>query len=883
MLDCAVESAAPLPKALAIAVRAELHVLRPDEGHICRVPAGTTIQEIVGAEAGVDVHVYIGAAEIPRSMWPYTRPKHELLIRVLPMQGNGGKVARTVLTVAVLIAAAYTGQWEFAATNSAGWAAAASAGVAIAGNALVDALVPLQQPTPPAQTNSNDRLNSITGQSNQLNPYGVPPVPFGTFQYFPPLGAVPFTEVHGSQQYIRVLLNLGYGDFDTIAATDIMIGESTLDTYEDVDWQTGNISTLPLFANDIDEVSIAAAINDHVDTGNADQVTRTTGVGADEISIDILFQNGLFGLDSTGNLVTIDAGIIVEFSPTGAGTWTNIADVSAFPTGYSLSSGVVAPFDDSAFTGQWEFQFTANTRTALRVGIRWKVPTPGQYDVRLSRIHGPPYSYTGAANFVADAQWYVLRTIRYTRPCQIPNCTGLAMRFAATDRVNGQVSQIAFQGRCKYPVYDAVHGTWSTIVTSNPAWEYLWLLRGAGGANNRGRTLAECDLDAMVQWAADCDAAGYAYNMVVDSQITVDQQLQDIAAAGRASPSRSGGLYSIVQDKDATVPVQLLSPRNSSGFQCIQSFAQPPHALRVQFINPEAGWVQDERLVLADGYQSGGKDAHGASAPTLPPATYIVPFQASGCTDPTLAWKQGRYHLAVQWLRTRTYQCNTDVENLRCTRGSLVRLSNDVIAQGLGWGRIKSFETSGSPPLATSITLDTTLTIEASITYAVRARQQDGAQVLSDLTNSPGDTATLALATPMAVWNDIGPVSGIAVGDLVAFGISGQESVEAFVTRIPYAGDLAAQLVCVDRAPDVYTWDSGTIPTFISGITGLPWCAKPPPPDLSVSLSNGGGSIPGKKVIGGTTEPVAPGGSDNGGNWSGPFLGFLVNIVVIKD
>ena len=59
-----------------------------------------------------------------------------------------------------------------------------------------------------------NQLASITGTSNQANPYGVIPCVVGKMRFYPPHAALPYTETLGDDQYLRMLLDLGYGDLD---------------------------------------------------------------------------------------------------------------------------------------------------------------------------------------------------------------------------------------------------------------------------------------------------------------------------------------------------------------------------------------------------------------------------------------------------------------------------------------------------------------------------------------------------------------------------------------------------------------------------------------------------------------------------------------------
>jgi hypothetical protein len=318
----------------------------------------------------------------------------------------------------------------------------------------------------------------------------------------------------------------------------------------------------------------------------------------------------------------------------------------------------------------------------------------------------------------------------------------------------------------------------------------------------------------------------------LDQVTTLYELLKAVCAAGRASFNVRDGKYSVVRDELQTTPVQVFSPRNSWGLGGNRAFPDAVHALRVQFVNEEANYQQDERVVYDDGF---GDEAMIADDPSLALATNFEQMTIAGCTNANAAWRLGRYHLAVSRLRPNTYYWSADVENLVCSRGSLVMFANDVIGVGLAQGRIKQVvkedPTDPDNLLLSAITLDEKVLCQTGTVYAVRIRRQDGTIALTEVTPAFYDVETqfLNLTTHMEDINE---------GDLVLFGEAGKDSIPLVITKIEPGADYSAKLTAVDAAYAVLDADSATPPAWTSQITGQPWQDAPNPPDLLIITSD---------------------------------------------
>lgn len=451
---------------------------------------------------------------------------------------------------------------------------------------------------------------------------------------------------------------------------------------------------------------------------------------------------------------------------------------------------------------------TASKADQIRRSLSWSVPS-GQYEVRLRRVTPD----TNDTRILDKVYWTALRSIDHQDPVRIPGTARVALRIRATDQLNGVVDQFNCLCQSVLPTWDPAEGAWVEKATSNPAAIYRAILQGRG--NHRPIPDAKLDLAALQEWSEFCDDEEFEFNGVIDFAGTVYERLVDVAAAGRATPGMRNGLYSVVRDRVQTVPVQHFTPRNTFGFSGRKAFATLPHAFRVLFMNAENGYQEDERIVLADGYQIDGLDAWGVAAPGLPPATIFEELQYFGCTSAEQAFKHGRYFHAVAALRPEVWSFQCDVEHMVCSRGDLVLVTHDVPLIGLAYGRVTARQVNGSGELE-GLDLDELCPMEMSGSYRLRVRLDDGTAWTRDLITVPGShhKVLFTVPVPAGTWP--------AVGDLFMFGPAGQETREMLVKSIDIDADLSARLEVVDHAPAVHDADVGAIPPFDSGVTRVP-------------------------------------------------------------
>lgn len=800
-------------------------VLRPDKAvHACSLPKQSLMDilyTVCNGSALIARHarVYVGVHFIPLQNLEWVYPKEEVTIQFIPAGGGGGGGKNPLKTVLSLAAIVATGGISGALTGALGITSAlGTALVRGAVGAVLNLAINAIAPPPKPKLNSFSPLSSQSGQDsptfyiqgakNDLRPFGVVPVVIGTHRLVPPQSAKPYTESSGLDQYVRQLFTWGYGQ--EITLNEEKIGDTLLSNYsfvtrEDILDGDSNVE-IDLYPDLVNQSQLSIALNDQ----NVSFIQTTSGE-VNEFSVDVAYPRGTALISDSGSISFLNPQIRVEYRVTDSGDpWTQGGVINAIhgtTSGYSNSLNVL-------------------------------VPTLNQYDVRMTRISASVVdSNTQELNQVV---WTSLRGFTYGQPVRMDNINLTAIRIKGTDQLNGAVDQYNAVVSHAIPDWDSDTETWIVRNTSNPASWYRYILQGAPNANPL--TDSQIDLETLQIWHNYCVERGFTCNGVIDYETTVANALDDICAAGRAQKTIRDNKFSVVVDMPKSDIVQLVSPRNSYDYSIEIAYPILPHAFRVQFINAEKGYLQDERIVYDDGYDETN-------------ATEFERLELTFVTTPELAYIHGREHIASIRLRRFTHLFSMDIENLAFERGDLIRFNNDIILQGLGSARIKSLTDDGTN--VTALEIDDVFPMETGKSYAVRVRFSDGTQEYYPVNTVAGEQTTITLTTPVLIAN------APEVNDLLLMGEAGTESRILIVQEIASSADFVAGIKAVDYAPAIYEAANGVIPPFVSNITLPQEFQRPSSPilvnvqgDEEVQIVNLDGSISNRLVISLTNENI---------------------------
>lgn len=298
-----------------------------------QLPAGGNIAALVERtgivpEIAPYLHVFVGGHYVPRHNWPRVYPHAGSIVtlRMVPMGGGGGKnPLRTVLSLALvaaspMLAGAIAGALGVGAQAVFMGISATrliTAGVNILGRLALNAIAPPGRPRFGLGQKESPTL-FLQGARNQTYPFGRVPRVLGRHRFVPPLGAVPYTETIGNDQYLRMVFVWGYGPLNI---SSLRIGETPLSEFEGVEIETRHgwpdDAPLTLYSNSVMQNDMEIVLREE-----HGYVLRTTETEADEISVDLTLPRGLVAFGGSGKKKAAAVEVEVQYSPAGEDNWS---------------------------------------------------------------------------------------------------------------------------------------------------------------------------------------------------------------------------------------------------------------------------------------------------------------------------------------------------------------------------------------------------------------------------------------------------------------------------------------------------------------------------------------------------------------------------------
>ena len=793
--------------------------------------AGQTVTEMIGEFRATnhEVAVVIDGKPVDEKEWGHRRLRPSMMVTVIvtPKGNLGRTLAFVALSVAV---AAFTGGLAAPLTARLGGffgrlaLAGIQIGITLGGGLLLNHLIPAPQPKL-SQSAQGPEIFGISGIRNTA-PSRSQCVPsmFGTMRLFPFYASRPWTDIdEHRRQALNVMFDLGYGPL-SISDTDLLrIGDRLFSEFTNLAWRfhpgtpgadsqfsstsAGTGQTVARMVTNFNRQHRQERLN--LALTYADSWQQITGqAGVNRAIVEITFAAGLAAYDSAGGKSprTVEFGL--EYRQGTSGSWTSVSI--------------------TALTAEREFNPLFHQYEAV-------FPSTGQYQLRVRRVTTDAQPSSGRN--VDAATLTAIDWITDSTPVKAQGRALFALRVQATDQLNGVIDTFSGIFRRSLPIYDTATETWAAAAyTDNPAWVLAEILRGDGIHNPVDDD--QVNGAALKEWADYCTARGYKFNGTFDARQGVWASLIDVAAVGRAKPSlEAGNTFSVIVDKKRTVPIDMITPRDSWGFRGSKAFVDAPHAIIGVYRDSEDDSYDVKEIVV---YDTGYSVAN---------ATDIRRLEMFASTTAAEVHKRIRYHIAESRLRPERFEVTMDVKHLAVTRGDYVDLVHDVPLVGLGVGRVSKV---AGVTTWTGFSLDSPVGLNANERHYARFQTFGGESISAEIDIGAAGSgvhyafeSALTTAQKDACFDD-------GEGAVCAIGIMGKVTLPALIAEIAPGQDLSARITMLPLGNDIHDAETGTIPAYD------PKISVPDPDDPAHDLFYGDGRIY-------KAPPVGVGGTDGAG------------------
>ena len=419
--------------------------------------------------------------------------------------GGGKKILGIVASIAIAIAAPYAAAGILGTVIGGTGAMAAglgtyalAAGIAVAGNLLLSAIMP--KPSMPGFDRMDFKNSNTYGwnkPTNQAMQAQVVPKVFGTHKITPPLIASHIIS-DGDKQYFNGLYALNDGEIKDIR--EIKINDEPIENFKGVTYEIRNGLNNQNIISNFNDTSYDKNIGKKLNPDLSYSLAQTDGNFVTSLSVTLVFPRGLYYANDKGGLDGYSVNVRVEYSADGK-NWTAI-------TGQTISAAQTSTF-----------------RRVFRVG---NLP-PNKYNIRAKFETAPNTGSRYASDCYLE---YVTETV--SDDFIYPKTALLAIRALATDQLNGGAPRI------------------SAVVTANsdnPSHICRKILEDSGVESLR-------IMPSFNEWANFCEEKSLKCNIVFDSELSVRKALDTVSLLGRASVLQAGSKFDVIIEKAGLIPAQ---------------------------------------------------------------------------------------------------------------------------------------------------------------------------------------------------------------------------------------------------------------------------------------------------------------------------------------
>lgn len=687
--------------------------------------------------------------------------------------GGGGKtVLRIVMMVAVAVASAYTGG-AVGAAYGAGYGAVAGAAVSIAGAMIINAVLPMQQPSLGSINNtaSSPTYGWDAGANCITEGFSIPVI-YGTVRVTPPLIGK-YIETSGNNQYLHLLYAVSEGTVDSIAGVYINgdpIGDFTNVMYET---RMGDINQTCI--TDFMATRADKSVGRILDAISWVQ-TQTTGNIVTGLTVGLLFPRGLYYAADDGSLANYSVQVQLQYSPDNV-NWFTFADAkTGTQTGWIGRSGAVYPMSVS-INNSGNGSYVSKASGAL-IDIDYVTPTYGSSSAyatitnNSSQAVRQNYSISGlvAGQYYLRAKFNTAPNsgTRYASECYFdyleelipesftyPGTALLSIRALATNQLSGGMPQV------------------TCLVTkniTNPADVVTDILTNTryGYGVDPSRLLSS----DFSSWKSYCTANNLNVNVYLDQAISVRKAIDTVSQIGYASIVQFGSRFGVIVDRDGITPVQgfLFTHGNIVKDSFTVEYlpiADRANIIDVSYTDASLNYKKTAIQVMSGTYDI-TNNANKASIDLM------------ACTNRQQALNYAQRLINCNRYITITTSWHTSIDAIQCRVGDIVKVAHAQLVSGSISGRIVS-------ATSTTITLDIPVPIQTNGAIEIR-NIDDDSLITANVSSVSSDGLTLTLSTPLSVipsplsvytYGQANLISRLMRISKIGTGISGERSITA--------------------------------------------------------------------------------------------------------
>jgi hypothetical protein len=725
------------------------HPIFPQQDRqILEIPNIATIQEVIEQlKPQAPYAIYLNGTYIDN--YNITLQEDDnLVIRAVMYGERGSQIASVAALIALAIAAPGLGA---AAASGLGMGTTAghviAAGIVLGGSLIINTLTPKPTLDNSQPTTENVSPNySLTQSGNRMRPYETMVHVIGQHKVYPDTDTFPYTIIgENGDLFLRQTFNFGISSMEL---SNIKIGETAIGEYSNIKYEiSGSDGALKLFpANTVQEV-VGVELKQV-----SGYTTRTTATNC--VRLEVSLSASVFQInEKSGNTINNSVRVEGYYRPLN-GSWLPL------------------------FNGSPYWETTRATRQPLNVMFGVNVAS-GQYEVRIRKSS---FDYPIDEKYkYATIHWGSLITYQ-PDTVDYSGQTRMAIEAKATDQLHGALDQLSAVVSSRCPRW--IGSVWITGTTSNPAWWYLYVLRGVFDSTGRivfglGLSDDRIDIDGIKAWGAYCSTNNLSVNYVFDQNTTIEDSLNLITRAGRASPDYQTGKWGVIYDQQNTVPVQVfnMSTILADTFDVSYVSAATSDEVIVNFIDSEL-WKPDQVRVSVPGIISPETSAE---------------FSIAGITNRNQAGAEANLIAASQALHRRYFEWEADAEALVVGRGDVVALSHALFS-------IESGRLVGGN--AVQLILDHDVDLNDFTSPYVQVRAPNGTIATRAVSGGTGNTINLTSALPFTP-------SGQFIDYIFSLGSSSTPYILAKIISIMPVGDFRFRLFAREESAAYYAAASG--------------------------------------------------------------------------